>query len=292
MGFPTSMPDILNLAHELVPYSKVVSSTPLKGGISAQMFLLTLEGPDGAVEAFTLRKPGDWGDEEYSTKAKREFLKYQFAFEAGLLGPEPVKCFDAFFVLRYIDGAPDLSVEQASAFASQLPGHLAKIHRTEISDPAASMLPKTNPSPTGTDWQPRVREILLEHGPPRDEPVALCHGDCWPGNVLWNGAQIVGLIDWAEIHVGPPLVDLAISRFDLFLAFGWETVHEFTRQYFEYNPIDSEYLAYWDLRCSQRIGDKYEDWAASFVPLGRPDVTADFMRHRQTEFIEDAIARL
>jgi Ser/Thr protein kinase RdoA (MazF antagonist) len=109
---------------------------------------------------------------------------------------------------------------------------------------------------------------------------------------LWRENQLVGLIDWEEMHIGSPLTDLAIARLDLFFAFDWQAVEDFTRNYLALNPINASQLPYWDLRCSQRIGDSYESWASSFPPLGRPDITADVLRSKQSEFIERALPLL
>lgn len=289
MGFP---PDMISLAHELLPFSTVVSSTPLKGGISAEMVLLTLKTAEGEIQRFSLRKPGDWGDEEYATKPEREFRKYQLAGSKGLLAPEPVKCFQDFFVLKFIDGNPNLDLDHAHAYVEKAAQHLAQVHRSPMTPEDLSWLPRANEQPSGEAWRPEVREFLLTHGHPKDEPQTLCHGDCWPGNILWEGDDIVGLIDWEEVHIGSPLCDLAIARLDLLFAFDKPTVEAFTASYLNHNPIDTTHLLYWDLRCSQRIGDSYDEWARGFAALRRPDVTADVLRQKQAEFVSDGLLRL
>jgi aminoglycoside phosphotransferase (APT) family kinase protein len=55
-------------------------------------------------------------------------------------------------------------------------------------------------------------EVVRRHGSPRGEKVLL-HGDVWPGNLVWEGDNCVGLIDWKTAGVGDPGVDLGGLRF-------------------------------------------------------------------------------
>ncbi len=294
MGLPATTTELHELAQALVPGSEVVASEPLQGGISAHICVLTLRTPEGEHQKFTLRCPGDWGDEEYASKASREFRKFKFAHEQELLAPEPIACFEDrnFFVLSFIEGAPVLDIAHGEKFVASASAHLAKVHKTSLTPVDLEWLPMVSPIPSDAEWEPKIREILNAHGHSSGSPTTLCHGDPWPGNILWQGEQLVGLIDWEEIHIGFALTDLAIARLDLLFAFGWEIMEEFTAAYFNHNPIESSWLPYWDLRCSQRIGNSHESWASSFAPLGRPDITADTLRQLQADFVDYSIARL
>jgi len=53
-----------------------------------------------------------------------------------------------------------------------------------------------------------VRALLLEQGPP-PSPVGLMHGDCQPGNILYDEhGQVVALLDWELSAIGAQLYDL------------------------------------------------------------------------------------
>jgi aminoglycoside phosphotransferase (APT) family kinase protein len=52
-----------------------------------------------------------------------------------------------------------------------------------------------------------LRERLLEHLPP-SPPPALLHGDCQPGNMLYEGGRLTGMIDWELASIGSPLLDV------------------------------------------------------------------------------------
>ena len=61
------------------------------------------------------------------------------------------------------------------------------------------------------DWQKlgaRVRESLLACGPP-PSPVGLLHGDCQPGNILFDDhGRLTALLDWELSAIGAQLYDL------------------------------------------------------------------------------------
>ena len=57
--------------------------------------------------------------------------------------------------------------------------------------------------------------VALENASPR-----LVHGDLMGSNMLWQGDQLVGVIDWDHACLGDPAYDIA----SLGLWFGWPTV--------------------------------------------------------------------
>jgi len=46
-------------------------------------------------------------------------------------------------------------------------------------------------------------------------PVRLIHRDPHPGNTLWEGRRLTGIVDWTTGSAGPPAVDLAHLRVNL-----------------------------------------------------------------------------
>jgi len=63
------------------------------------------------------------------------------------------------------------------------------------------------PDPAWLDAARRVREALLERMPPGPAP-ALVHGDYQPGNMLYDGGRLTGIIDWELASIGSPLLDV------------------------------------------------------------------------------------
>jgi aminoglycoside phosphotransferase (APT) family kinase protein len=61
--------------------------------------------------------------------------------------------------------------------------------------------------------------------------VAVVHGDLRPGNVLYDGDRIVGLLDWEMAHVGDPVEDLAWAYRALWSPERFVPLDEFVRAY-------------------------------------------------------------
>jgi aminoglycoside phosphotransferase (APT) family kinase protein len=69
------------------------------------------------------------------------------------------------------------------------------------------------PDPAVPVWATRPelwrRAIALAAENPPDTTAGLIHRDFHPGNTLWLGDEVSGLIDWAETSWGPPDLDVA-----------------------------------------------------------------------------------
>lgn len=89
---------------------------------------------------------------------------------------------------------------------------------------------------------------------------------------------------------GDRLLDLSISRLDICWVCGREVMDEFTRRYLTYHPIDTVLLPLWDLRTYLRPVTNMATWASSYGPLGRPDVTAEYMQKIRSEFVSQDFA--
>jgi aminoglycoside phosphotransferase (APT) family kinase protein len=63
------------------------------------------------------------------------------------------------------------------------------------------------PEPAWLAAGQHVREALLERMPPSPSP-ALVHGDYQPGNMLYEGGLLTGIIDWELASIGSPLLDV------------------------------------------------------------------------------------
>ena len=52
-------------------------------------------------------------------------------------------------------------------------------------------------------------EYLERNVPAYDGPAVLCQGDTGPGNFLYKGDEVVGVVDWELAHLGDPMDDIA-----------------------------------------------------------------------------------
>jgi aminoglycoside phosphotransferase (APT) family kinase protein len=95
-----------------------------------------------------------------------------------------------------------------------------------------------------------LRDIVDHAAAPRAD--ALCHGDLGPRHVLTDeDGEATGVVDWGDVHIGDPAVDLSIAwsfgdeaRDALFAAYG--PVDESRRRLARFRAIDhSVSLAFW-----------------------------------------------
>lgn len=102
-----------------------------------------------------------------------------------------------------------------------------------------------------------VARWLDEHRPGQPEDPAICHGDFHPGNVIVDGGEVTGIIDWANVALGHAEFDVALTR--LVISIGPlegvpdeglrelidRAVAEYVAVYREQRPLDDELLTYY-----------------------------------------------
>jgi aminoglycoside phosphotransferase (APT) family kinase protein len=105
------------------------------------------------------------------------------------------------------------------------------------------------------------------------------HRDYHPGNVLWDGARVTGVVDWATAALGPPGIDLARMRLNLAARHGKCAADHFSEAYVLAGGDASARDPYWDLLDAadllpdlippaQRAGRdlaRFEDWVESVL---------------------------
>jgi aminoglycoside phosphotransferase (APT) family kinase protein len=71
---------------------------------------------------------------------------------------------------------------------------------------------------------------IFNQGPPSTRP-GLLHRDFHPGNILWEGDRITGVIDWAETSWGPPDLDVVHSRANFAMLHDFDSADAFSYCY-------------------------------------------------------------
>jgi aminoglycoside phosphotransferase (APT) family kinase protein len=95
----------------------------------------------------------------------------------------------------------------------------------------------------------------------------LVHGDLRPGNVLYDGAAIVGLLDWEMAHVGDPVEDLAWAYRALWSPRRFVPLEEFVAAYEAAGgpPVAAESLRWNRIFCEVRYATISLQAARSFL---------------------------
>jgi aminoglycoside phosphotransferase (APT) family kinase protein len=122
-------------------------------------------------------------------------------------------------------------------------------------------------------WQ-RVFEAISGSAP--ETPGGFIHRDFHPGQTLWSGDRLTGIVDWTTACRGPYSVDLARMRINLAIAYGVEVAERFLVVYQAVAGQDVRH-PYWDLLdaadmildmpvpATQAVADEYsrfEHWTA------------------------------
>lgn len=204
------------------------------GGASRQGAEITLRRPDGTEQPCYLA----W-DTRANDPARRPFFDRETAILSALSGPlagsgvriAPLLAFEpshlslcSAFVAgdeRFPD-APD-----KPALARDFVAQLARLHALDAGHPALAALGDAAEPPSAR-VRARLAQLQASHraaGPdpilqlaldwleanvPEDRgPSVVLHGDAGPGNFLYNGSEVVALVDWELTHLGDPMEDIA-----------------------------------------------------------------------------------
>jgi aminoglycoside phosphotransferase (APT) family kinase protein len=301
---------IANWLRSAEPEGTLLRVWPMGGGISSAMTAFTFSRDD-EEHTLVLRQPNDWSLTNVPDLVADEFSRLDTLHRGGLPVPAPVfrDTTGVHFgrpglVLEYIEGSPELNPQDRSSYLDQFARQLADIHHFDAMSPGLSLAETTtheaavSQDTTMPQADPelqlaRIREVLAAHASvPSTNARALLHGDFWPGNTLWRRGTLVAVIDWEEAEAGDPLRDLSISRLDICWVCGRRAMATFTQRYLSYNPIDVSLLPLWDLRAALRPAAEFSTWAAAYVPLGREDITAEYMRSCHSGFVDQALEAL
>ncbi len=271
----------------------------LKGGISARMYAFEVGG-----KRYVARQPSAYTFRQNPHAAAQEFAVISAVHGAGVQVPRPLWVDQPsddlphpIFVLEYIEGEPIVAPRDSTHFARCLAQQLAAIHNVSLVEGVFEDLElQTAKHIEPVEdmnmllLEPEIREALGSvPAKVASNPAVLRHGDFWPGNILWRNDEIVSVVDWEEALIGEPLADLAISRLDVLWVAGIEAADALTEHYFAQRSLDISDLPYWDLLAAMRPIRNLEDWAPSYPPLGRPDITTESMARDHNLFVRRAL---
>jgi aminoglycoside phosphotransferase (APT) family kinase protein len=268
------------VVHKMNPQSRLVRAWPLRGGISAQVTALEIEGADGETQKMVVRQHGEEDRQANPHIAADEFKLLQILQVEGVAAPRPYfvdssgEIFpEPYVVIEFVEGKPGFPPDAIDASLGQFAAYLARIHKVDGTIPELGFLPeqtqrlsdRLQKAPVGDDLlnEGRIRELLKAAWPlAQRNPAALLHGDYWPGNILWQDGRIMAVIDWEDAVLGDPLADVANARLEILWAYGQAAMEQFTAQYQALSAIDFIDLAYWDLAAALRHAANAPVWSS------------------------------
>jgi aminoglycoside phosphotransferase (APT) family kinase protein len=210
----------------------------LAGGASQQAWRIDVSAPGGSLALIVRR---DLGGRMFATALGRadEFAVIELAYRAGVPAPQPyaflpdlagkpafvMGCLEGETIGRRIVRESGLA-DARRALPAQMGRALAAIHAVPLETTAFLPGPAAGEGAAAYGLRMLEQELAgvaepypaLELGlawlrahPPREVPAVLCHGDYRVGNVVVNGAGLVGVLDWEFAHRGHPGEDLTFG---------------------------------------------------------------------------------
>ncbi len=148
--------------------------------------------------------------------------------------PGAISCDVPALLMTRLSGRPRAKARDIDKFVRSLAAPLEEIHAVDVPDDAAfptyrqhSSSEETSPPPWTEHPQEWERAIARHAAGPPDHGPVFIHRDYHPLNVLWTGARVTGIVDWAWACAGPAMVDVAHCRLNLVLGPGVEAADSF-----------------------------------------------------------------
>jgi aminoglycoside phosphotransferase (APT) family kinase protein len=183
-----------------------------------------------------------------------------------------------------VPGRPAARPWDMDAFLTTLAQALARVHEVPLDTALPPYAPYYDPAVRGErrppEWSgsPDLWERVFEtlSGPEPETPAGFIHRDFHPGQTVWSGDRLTGIVDWTTGSRGPYGIDLARMRIDLAMEYGVDVSRRFQAIYRAATGRDVRH-PYWDLTDAadavldmpvprtQQIADRYgrfEHWIA------------------------------
>jgi len=237
----------------LLPEAFLTGREFLKGGVSADVIRVSYRTGHGDQTSVLRNLPLD-----ASLDAAAEAALMRRLREHGVPVPDVIRHATAeganVLLLEHVDGASDFT--PGAERVEHMADLVAALHRLPTAE--FDMLAPPTDHPIGDAYgeldparTAPLAEFARAHPPEAGGAPVLCHGDFWPGNLLWTGPVEVKVLDWEDADLGDRLHDLAITRLELVWEAGVPAMERFTARYLA-QCEDAErlrrLLPRWDLR--------------------------------------------
>lgn len=281
------------LADEVVAGGEVRVVGPLQGGIETAVHAVELVDSDGTVREAVLKVR-----ESFEFDGGREWAALHTVLAASVPTPEPI-AFDPdgrwfglpALLMTRLAGTPRLRLSVDGEMV-QLAAALAAIHDC---DAAGLDVPKPrwqyDPPDGASTYEHAVWEEIMALAADAGPPGAFVHRDFHPGNTLWMGSRLTGVIDWEGAARGWPAEDLAKCRWYLQLVADRGVADRLLAAYESQIGSRVENVDLCD--ASYAFGILlHADRRAFFMRHGGVAVTTESVRAVTRDFIERALPRV
>ncbi len=229
-------------------------------------------------------------------QARREFDNLIVAGIASVPTPEPVlidadgEWFHApAIVMTALRGRPDMHPMHLNLWIAGAAEALASIHSLPSARAAHVQTPRWQ------RWQPstegmgsdasRVDALLAQlYDLAGTLPTVLSHDDFNPGNLLYDGERLSGVVDWADITIEPRQAAVALYRHFLAIHPGGEAPESFLDAYQRAAKTSLDDVPLWDVLYGLRGLRPIDHWVLACKGLGL-DITYSEIQERSRAWV-------
>lgn len=289
--------DIIAWALAAVGGDGLVSMTGLRAGGPPWLMRYEADGREGSA---VVRLGGPGGSETQELEVRAVALARAGGIPVPRVIASRTQDEAALLLIEYVEGSSHQPVQLDPARLEALGRMAARISAVDAGDaklPSVTrpirlvdfdeLRSRAQPQPLVEAAKERIGAIA-----PHD-PVGFVHGDLWSGNALWQGAELVAVLDWDCAGLGPAGVDLGSLRCDAAMCYGVEAARHVLAGWQREAGRPLESLAYWDAVAALSTPPDI-DWFAEAIAgmTGRPDLTKELLRERRDTFLADTLERL
>ncbi|GFE19239.1 hypothetical protein Sgleb_72860 [Streptomyces glebosus] len=285
---------------------RIVRTEALHGGITAEMWRLTIGTRDGGtrdlvlrsfVDPFSVGHAEDWLTREAGALA---LLTGTGVPAPGLVAVDPTAahCEYPSLLMTHLAGRTVLDDEGLETRVPLLARQLVAIHALRPAERPREYVALTTADtvvvPKGADaaaWAAAI-DVIRRPAPPYEG--RFLHRDFQPGNVLFDvpprpaGARITGVVDWAATSWGPADLDVAHCSTNLALLHGPAWGLRFAEAYEEAGGVlaaaASERL-YWQVRDGLACSEEVQQVAQPWREAGRTELTTRAVEERLDAYV-------
>lgn len=228
----------------------VTKHAVLVGGMTSTMLRLT--DATGARSVLRLMTEEPWRSHgadltRRERQAQRELVGTGVPAPLSLgLDAEGGSCGVAAHLMTELPGAPEPYVDEVMIGA--MADLLVRIHNVRPAEPFRAYQSWAWPAKWVVPAWARRPEVWREAfallaGPAPDHRPTFLHRDFSHRNLLWDGAEITGVVDWVETSAGPAWLDAAHAATNLAIRQGLPAAQSFVAAYAAVS--DSEPEPFW-----------------------------------------------
>jgi aminoglycoside phosphotransferase (APT) family kinase protein len=243
--------------------ARLIEVRPLFGGISHANHALDIVDEDGHVHELVLRRwvRPEWMTDDPHASPDQETATYGLLAGSAVPAPQlmaadPVgrECDAPAILITRLPGHAPLDHIAVDGLVRGLASALHLVHAVDPARARSTVPPYRPyyattgiavPARTASPWLwQRAIEISMRSSP--EGHSSFIHRDYHPGNTLWRGARLVGIVDWTSASWGPREIDLGHMRTNLVIDLGSEVADAFLGAYMADDP--QAYDSFWDVR--------------------------------------------